>query len=959
MKQYLSLTIILLLILQVSLCSGFQEESQNFSTAIEQLKNHQYGQNAEQLKIIDETVLRAQTDNNLRRDVEEQFIEFLEADATVAGKKYICEKLSLIGSAKAIPVLGELLENDELNHMALFALGRISDPAVNRVLLEKLPEVKGMSKVGIMNLLGILKDQEAIPELSELITDSDKKVASAAIYNLGMIGSAEAAEALNDNLSGTSSDLKSEILNAQLRIAENFQEENNNEEALKIYTQLFENSQSAEARLAGFAGLVKLQPQEKNQMLLDALAGDENELRGYAAQTIADLPPGTDLSDFLKSLGKLPPAGQQALVRSFALRKESRAREFVLSLLDSDNIDLQIEVLRALGEIGTSEDALMLAKIAANPDHAGNETARLSLAKMDAVNTNTALVSGLQMATPALRIEIISSLANRGAIEKSPAILPYLSDPDENVRLAGLGALERLGNENDIPLLIEIVKETENSKEKEAADKALTAILSRVGEKGMPAVQDAYHLADASFRIYLMSLMPLIGGEVALNQVRSTLKSENPEMKDASIRAIAKWPDESAMEDLKDIAENGEQQNHRILAFRGYIRLIRIQENPRRPKSRTLRRTMFLAERPEEQKLVLAAFSDLSTIRALKCAERYMYDENIAEEACATVLNIAGQVDRKYKIDIGLALIQVLNIAESEQTIRGAKRLLSRRDIDPEKLLGQGSSGKASKKIVFLAGPMDHAPFPGGHDYIRDLVLLKRYMETASNIEPLDIELYIGTKPDLEILKGAKTLVVHSSADRLLGEYHALFPSFHEEYTEEFTSYLKEVDKLVDQGMGIVIFHYGLWTDKPQSRDYMNKWIGGYFEDEYSEVKLDDFGVEFPTPDHPVMNGCKPWFGREEYYFLQRLMENDPRRTPLVTCDLDSATQDDVIGWSVQRDTGRGIGFTGCHAHTMMMNEDFSRFVMNAVLWTAGINVPEEGVISKVPEDWDAIEQPN
>jgi hypothetical protein len=139
----------------------------------------------------------------------------------------------------------------------------------------------------------------------------------------------------------------------------------------------------------------------------------------------------------------------------------------------------------------------------------------------------------------------------------------------------------------------------------------------------------------------------------------------------------------------------------------------------------------------------------------------------------------------------------------------------------------------------------------------------------------------------------------------------------------------------------------------------MNEWIGGYFEDEYSEVKLDDFGVEFPTPDHEVMNGCKPWFGREEYYFLQRLVENDPRRTPLVTCDLDSATQKDVIGWSVQRDNGRGIGFTGCHAHSMMMDEDFSRFVMNAVLWTAGITVPEEGVNSKVPEDWDVIEQPN
>ena len=105
---------------------------------------------------------------------------------------------------------------------------------------------------------------------------------------------------------------------------------------------------------------------------------------------------------------------------------------------------------QALGEIGNSEDALMLATIAANPEHAGNEDARLSLARIEDPNTNTILIEGLTEASPLLRIEIISSLGNRGAKETTASILPYLSDPDENVRLVSLRAMERLGSENDI-----------------------------------------------------------------------------------------------------------------------------------------------------------------------------------------------------------------------------------------------------------------------------------------------------------------------------------------------------------------------------------------------------------------------------------------------------------------------------------------------------------------------------
>ncbi|MBU15560.1 MAG: hypothetical protein CMQ14_10825, partial [Gammaproteobacteria bacterium] len=52
--------------------------------------------------------------------------------------------------------------------------------------------------------------------------------------------------------------------------------------------------------------------------------------------------------------------------------------------------------------------------------------------------------------------------------------------------------------------------------------------------------------------------------------------------------------------------------------------------------------------------------------------------------------------------------------------------------------------------------------------------------------------------------------------------------------------------------------------------------------------------------------------------------------------------------WAVERpDGGRGIGFTGGHWHRNWAIDDFRKVVLNAITWTAGLEVPENGVSSK------------
>src|SRR5437764_14559091 len=58
------------------------------------------------------------------------------------------------------------------------------------------------------------------------------------------------------------------------------------------------------------------------------------------------------------------------------------------------------------------------------------------------------------------------------------------------------------------------------------------------------------------------------------------------------------------------------------------------------------------------------------------------------------------------------------------------------------------------------------------------------------------------------------------------------------------------------------------------------------------------------------------------------------------------------VAWACERkDGGRGFGFTGAHFHKNWGNDNFRKLVLNAILWTAKIDVPAEGVPSQLGEE--------
>jgi type 1 glutamine amidotransferase len=89
-------------------------------------KSFEYGKAQKYLYLISNRIREAKGDTKKLNDFEDRILNTMQSDdATNECKNYLCRELSWMGSDKSLPVLNELLKNNETAEMAQFALTRL------------------------------------------------------------------------------------------------------------------------------------------------------------------------------------------------------------------------------------------------------------------------------------------------------------------------------------------------------------------------------------------------------------------------------------------------------------------------------------------------------------------------------------------------------------------------------------------------------------------------------------------------------------------------------------------------------------------------------------------------------------------------------------------------------------------------------------------------------------------
>ena len=199
----------------------------------------EYGQAVTSQRELESLINKTYSSPELRSYLEAQIISALQSEkTTLAAKTFFCQKLASISSEASLPILGQMLLQDETTQMACIALKSHPSPQANHYLRKALDGLEGMSKVAVINLIGERRDADSIEILRFLTSDDDLNTVKAAISALGNIGDSKCAKILKDLRASNKTDLKFVLADAYLQCAMSLKKENKISDAAKMLQEL-------------------------------------------------------------------------------------------------------------------------------------------------------------------------------------------------------------------------------------------------------------------------------------------------------------------------------------------------------------------------------------------------------------------------------------------------------------------------------------------------------------------------------------------------------------------------------------------------------------------------------------------------------------------------------------------------------------------------------------------------
>jgi type 1 glutamine amidotransferase/HEAT repeat protein len=332
-----------------------------------------------------------------------------------------------------------------------------------------------------------------------------------------------------------------------------------------------------------------------------------------------------------------------------------------------------------MARLGDAASVDRLATLAATDKGDVRQGARVSLVRLAGADVDRRMLAAAAEAKPEVRAELFLAMTARRTAGASPILLKAAADPDESVRTAALEALAVLGQAADYPKLVELLVASKAASE--AAEKAVLAVGGRMATLAdrVGPVLAALKSAPADAKPALLRVVGGFGGAEALQAVRANASNADANVRDAAVRALANWADESAADDLLAIVKSSESGTHRVLALRGYLRLAAgAKEEATRLKM--LAQVRPIATTTDSRKMLLAGLADVPDPAALDMALALLGDKEVEAEASAAATRIARVLAKTNRAAVQAAADKLKDSPAAEQ----ARTLLAQALLAPD-----------------------------------------------------------------------------------------------------------------------------------------------------------------------------------------------------------------------------------------------------------------------------------
>ena len=267
--------------------------------------------------------------------------------------------------------------------------------------------------------------------------------------------------------------------------------------------------------------------------------------------------------------------------------------------------DVRLAALAALAPWDDASTTALLVNTALAEDADVSMAARESLLQTPARGVATALVARLQQAAPKERIVLLDIIGERGNASAAEAVIRLAGDPVDEVRLAALRTLGRLGGPEPLRVLLGNLQTAQNPEEKAVVQDALRTACSKVSEPEACArkLQECMTATPAE-QPFLLELLGQVGGGEALRSVAAHARDSRPEIQDAATRVLGGWMSVDAAPVLLELAKTLGDARLQARALRGYLRIARQLDLPLDRRLAMCEEALQWAQRKDERQLV-------------------------------------------------------------------------------------------------------------------------------------------------------------------------------------------------------------------------------------------------------------------------------------------------------------------------------------------------------------------
>ena len=640
------------------------------------LKNYQYGDDWKPLLLIENEVEEANKAPESEKAMAAKLAGFLGDDCSLACRQFACMQLRLVGGAAQVPALAALLNRPEECENARIALEVIPGAESLAALRDALASATGTAQVGLVNSLAKRGDEKSLSAIIELTKSNDAAVKSAAVYALGKFGQAglDALTAENfppeDQIAGQ----------AALNVAEELAAAGNVDAAKAIYEKYAVDSAQRGCRKAALCGLLKNAGDKKCAMIIEWFTGSDSVKVRLAAAHLNELS-DDQFAKISENQENLSETAKIAFLEIAAEKEGLAMLDKLIAELQSSDPVTQATAVRLLGRLGDPTAIEALIPLLSAKDAAVAAAAAEALNNFPREVVGPVLIDTMKE-NGAEALAAINLLASMKFYDAIDPMIELAKSSEAAIHDNAIEGLSKLADpdDNDLPRLMKLYAHAAKNGYRDKVERAIVVVCKKAegaSEKVVAAVDKVDGKISDESNIIVLPLLGKLGGEFAHNQIRTAMKSENPQIAAAALRGFCNWPDATYADELWTLATTGNDAAARQMALRAYIRVVTLKSD--RPASETLamlQKAFAEAKAADDKTLVLTRAAEIRDMATVTWLAEFLDDAALAQVACASLAKMAHhrELREPNKAAFGPILEKVEKTAKDKAVAEAAKK---------------------------------------------------------------------------------------------------------------------------------------------------------------------------------------------------------------------------------------------------------------------------------------------